>query len=267
MERLSPDEVFALVVFILLTLMTWGRMLLCALQLHARLTGWMVRFQALLLLPTVLALLHVFLRRYADAGVRDSTLYLTFYLAFGAAWTGVCASVFSMLGLSLRDDVLERANPAARLAAFSAIFAAAFCFAGSNIGDGPGWWVVLFCAALASGTLVLIWVLIGTFSSIRTRIILERDLTAARRLAGLLLACGVVLGRAAAGDWTTAGAAFTDFVQAARPAGVLLVIALLAEHLLPRATGRSDGFPGTGWPVMALYLGLGAYAVHGLGPW
>jgi hypothetical protein len=58
------------------------------------------------------------------------------------------------------------------------------------------------------------------------------------------------LGRAAAGDWTTAGAAFTDFVQAARPAGVLLVLALLAEHLLPRATGRSDGFPGTGWPVM-----------------
>ena len=71
------------------------------------------------------------------------------------------------------------------------------CFAGGNVGDGPGWWVVVFCAALSTGALFLLWGALQAATDLADSIVIERDGASAVRLAGFLVACGLVLGRSA----------------------------------------------------------------------
>src|SRR5438093_4810807 len=106
------------------------------------------------------AVLFLVLKTVSAHDVRDDLRYLGFYLLLGAAWLGAATKGFPFAGLSERDDVVERGNGAAAVAVAGALVAVTLCFAGGNIGDGPGWWVVVFAAALATGTLAVPWPLL-----------------------------------------------------------------------------------------------------------
>lgn len=218
--------------------------------------------------PLCLAALYLVLRHAASADVRDSGVYLFFYMAMGAAWLGVGHRLLDCVDLRLRDDALERANPAAGWAVLGGQLGLTLCFAGANIGDGPGWWVVVFCGGLASVTLLLLWVLLDLLTRIGHHLTVARDTASGLRAFALLAGGGLILGRAAAGDWQGAGAATADFLRVGAPAWGLFAVGALCQGLL-RPTVAFPRLPwwAAGLPPALLLLGLAATAVHLAGPW
>ena len=107
--------------------------------------------------------------------MRDDPLYFVFYLLMGAAWVGGGARILSFFGLCARDDVIERGNRAAAAAIAGALLGITLCFAGGNIGDGPGWWVVVFCAVLSTGVLLLFWSILDRATGMADTITIDHD--------------------------------------------------------------------------------------------
>jgi hypothetical protein len=176
------------------------------------------------------ALLFIVLRTWSAHDVRDDAGYLFFYEVLGAAWVGLAATAFSRLGISPRDDVAERHIAAVVPAVGGALLGATLCYAGSNVGDGPGWWCVAFTALLATAAFFALWHAIERFGRVSESVVVERDLASGLRLGGCLTALGLVLGRAAAGDWTGPADAAADFVRLGWPALVLAAGAVVAER-------------------------------------
>ena len=159
----------------------------------------------------------------ASADVRTNPFYIAFYLTMGVA-----ASLFTLLALKLvgvdRADVHERGNSAAPTLEFCALIAGGLAFAGANIGDGPGYWVVVICTAFSMGTLFALALVHIAMSRTIYRILVDRERGTAFRFGCLLIGCGLVLGRSVAGDWTGYAAATGDFLRLGWPA-VLYVVA------------------------------------------
>lgn len=165
--------------------------------------------------------LFAILKLWSSFDVRDSPLYMSFYLLMGAAWVGAAMRTLPWLGVSARDDVLERGNRAALWPVLGALLGATLAFAGGNIGDGPGWWVVVFCGLLSTGGLFgLLW-LVDRLAAVVDAVTVDRDPASGVRLGAFLAAAGLVLGRAVAGDWHSAGEAVSDFVARGWPAAAL----------------------------------------------
>lgn len=194
------------------------------------------------------------LATYASHDVRDSTVYLLFYTAMGAAWLGAAMKFTGLFGLSLRDDWLERHNAAAGIAGTGVLLGAAAAFAGANIGDGPGWWVVCFCAALSTVALGAAWWLYAKLSDAMERITVDRDRGAGWRLAGFLVAAGIICGRSVAGNWQDAGATLHDFINVVWPLLPYAIIAGGVEGRLADATSPN-----------AASVKFGTLAVHAAG--
>jgi uncharacterized membrane protein YjfL (UPF0719 family) len=153
-------------------------------------------------------------------------------------WTGFFLPAVRVCGLDVRQDVVERDNSAARTAAGGALIGMTLCFAGANLGEGPGWPVVVFCALLATGGWFLLWILLETLARTHEKITVERDPSAAMRLGALLIALGAILGRAVAGDWASAPATMHDFMIVGSPALLLVTGAVVIERALP--SGEAD---------------------------
>jgi len=174
------------------------------------------------------------LGQWASFDVRDDVGYLTMYSAAGVAWVAAVAQALHHTRLSWIDDVLERDNPAAGVAAVGLLIGATACYVGGNVGDGPGWWVVLF----ASGTGTLLWLLalevLQRATDVFEKVTLDLDLGAGLRLAGFAAATGIVAGRGAAGDWYSFERMVVEF-QVAWPVLPLLVAGAAVERLLGRA--------------------------------
>jgi len=222
----------------------------------------------LVAVPVVcLALIYAILARWAASDVRDSTTYMAFYLLLGLAWLGLCARLMHLGGISPRDDVVERRNPAAAWAVAGGLLAVALCYAGGNIGDGPGWWVVVFAAGLATAALGLIGGFVAAAGRLAERITVERELAAGVRYGCLLVACGLILGRAVAGDWVSAAATVTDFAVVARPVFALAAIEVVLGRALPITGGSVFAAVAVGLlPGCGYLFAAGAYvAQQGLG--
>jgi uncharacterized membrane protein YjfL (UPF0719 family) len=216
----------------------------------------------------LLYLLYLVLRRLSASDVRADPIYLFFYLLMGAAWVGIGARALSFFGLGARDDVIERGNRAAATAIAGAILGITLCFAGGNIGDGPGWWVVVFCAILSTGTLLLLWTFLDRLAGIADAVTVDRDPASGVRAAGFFLGAGLILGRAVAGDWEGGGPALFDFVLNGWPVAVLLGLAALLERLLrPSPEALEPPALSHGALPALLYLGLGVAAVQMAGSW
>jgi hypothetical protein len=129
--------------------------------------------------------------------------------------------------------VLERRNGAAAWAIAGAFVALTLCFAGGNIGNGPGWWVVVFAAGLSTMSFFGLWFAFEALARPSRAITLDRDLAAGLRLAGLLIAMGIILGRGVAGDWVSVSATIRDFAIHAWPALPLVALAVIVERLMP----------------------------------
>jgi uncharacterized membrane protein YjfL (UPF0719 family) len=214
------------------------------------------------------AFLFVLLKLFSAEDVRDDPDYLAFYMLLGAAWLIAGQTPLPLLGLSFRDDVLERGNRAASYAIAGAFFGITLCYAGGNAGNGPGWWVVVFSAALSTAALLLLWTAFASLTALADRIAIDRDEAAGLRAVGFFVGCGLVLGRAVAGDWISASATLTDFVSLAWPAGLLTMGAAAMERAVRPAAerGPAPAFSCGLLPGLVL-AGAGAIAVVLLGPW
>ena len=202
------------------------------------------------------------LRTSASFDVRDNELYLFMYVVLGLAWLRLVEPFFPYLGLSARDDVIERRNRAATPAFAGALIGVACCYAGGNVGDGPGWWVVVLSAALATATLVVVWMAFAQLTQVSDTIVIDRDPAAGWRLAGLLIASGVLLGRSVAGDWTSAQEMVADWVGWLPIVAAVLVAAILLERVArPRADRPLAPMFALGLLPAALEVGAAAAVV------
>lgn len=206
------------------------------------------------------------IRRAGSLDVRASFVYLWLYQALGLAWVRLSAALMPFMGISPRDDVIERQNRAAIPAVGGALIAISFCYAGGNIGNGPGWWVVVFCAALATAGLTGAWILVDRLTTITDAVTIDRDPAAGVRLGGLLIACGVVLGRAVAGDWHSVHLTVGDFLFSAWGVLPIIGVAILIERVARPTSARPHApFVLLGTLPFLLYLTLAAAFVWWLG--
>jgi hypothetical protein len=214
-------------------------------------------------------LLLIILRLYAAEDVRQAGEYLLMYSAMGAGWVGILALYFfPYFGFHYLDDAVERANPAATAAICGALIGFTFAFAGGNIGDGPGWWVVVFSSGLATVTLAASWALLARLAAMHEEITVDRDMATGLRLGGFLVAGGMICGRAAAGNWVSATATFHDFWRVGWIMVPLLVLTWVFDY------GGSPNAERPKPPVLLfgvlpalLSIGLAAVTIQLLGSW
>ena len=263
---MSGDEVATLILSAIVALVSWAAFYIgptFVIHVGRRPAG-----SRLMRLAPILAaaLLWVVLRNASSLDVRDDPRYLTFYLVLGAAWVGVWIRCLAITGISMRDDVVERSNGSASIAITGAMLGITLCYAGGNIGNGPGWWVVVFSAGLACVALFAAWMVLEAVSAVSDTVTVERDPSGGLRLAGFLVACGLILGRSVAGDWVSAEATVRDFALAAWPVVLLVVVAAIVERLARPTTAspRPALVPYGIFPAL-LYIGAAAYQVMRLG--
>ena len=263
---MSDDEVGVLVISIIVTIVSWGAWYIA--PAFVRRVG-PAPWGSVLLQVTPLAagaMLWLVLRTASSHDVRDDPTYLFMYLVLGAAWVGVWIRLLALTGISKRDDVVERSNSSAALAVAGAMFGITLCYAGGNIGDGPGWWVVVFSAGLATVAFFAVWMVLETVTGVSDTVTVDRDPSGGLRLAGFLVACGLILGRGAAGDWVSAEATVRDFALTAWPVIVLVVVAASVERLArPTPASPRPALVTYGIFPALLYIAGAAYQVMRVG--
>jgi len=159
-----------------------------------------------------LAIIFFTLRGLASFDVVEDPIYIIFYILMGFA-----AIYFGELAMSLLfdiswiDDVLNLGNSAALFAVCGGFLGITLIYSGSNIGDGPGWWCVVFAGGLGIAAWILLGLIINIFTGIFERITIGRDISCGIRTGGYFLASGIILARASAGDWTSYSMTVKEF--------------------------------------------------------
>ena len=205
------------------------------------------------------AVILVVLNTWASHDVVDAPVYQFMYVVVGLAWLRLAHAAFPYLGISPRDDAVERGNLAAAWVSAGAMVAVAVCYAGANVGNGPGWWVVLFSAALATGTLLVLWAIVALLTPVIETVIVDRDPAAAIRLTAFLISSGVIAGRGVAGDWESAAATVRDFLVVAPAVATIVVLAIVLERFASAKAARPQA-PIVVWGLVPAAL-YGAVAV------
>jgi uncharacterized membrane protein YjfL (UPF0719 family) len=215
-----------------------------------------------------LALVSVSLHQWGAAEIRANPGEVLFLTLVGAVWLMFAIHLFSWLGLSFRDDVVERRNVAALVALCGATTAVAMVYAGGSIGEGPSYWDNFFSAGLGTIGWFILWILLEIGAKVSVSIVEERDLASGLRVGGFLVAIGLVLGRAVAGDWVSEAATLRDFAHDGWPAAALCAIALPIEKLA--RPNRQRPFPpciSFGLLPAFCYLMLASVWLWFLGAW
>jgi len=192
-------------------------------------------------------------------------LFLTFA---GGFWLIGAIHLFPWLGLSWEADVVERKNGAACAALSGAMLAVTLVYAGGNLGEGPTHWENFFSAGVGTAGLLVLWLLLELGAKVSVSITEERDLASGVRMGGFLVAIGLILGRAVAGDWVSEEATIRDFVRDGWPALALCALALPVERLARPSRGRP--FPAVkafGLFPAVIYLALASGWLWYLGAW
>jgi hypothetical protein len=191
--------------------------------------------------------------------VRHDPTYIAFYLFVSSAWLGGTTLFFPFLGVSARDDVLERGHRAALAPVCGALLGAAFSFAGANIGDGPGAEAVLFSGLLSSGAFFAFWFAAERLTLISEVITIERNVGAGMRLGGFLVGLGLLSGWAVAGDWESWFATVRDLIYSLCPGlvlcGMMVAIELFLKNRKPRPAPGIDASIGIAVVYIALACG------------
>lgn len=200
--------------------------------------------------------------------VRGHYEEVSFLTAIGAFWLVLAHALYPWFGLSVRDDALERNNPAALIALSCALLSTAFTFAAGNLGEGPSYWENIFSAGLATAGLFVLWIALELGSRVSVSIAEERDLASGLRFGGLLLAWGLIFGRAATGNWHSCAQTTNDFLRDGWIAIILFLIALLLEWFL--RPSRIRPFPSRlvcgVIPALIYFAAAMAWVLH-LGRW
>jgi hypothetical protein len=133
--------------------------------------------------------------------VKQAAEYDFLFVAGGAAWLGATTLGLPLADVCPRDDAIESRNPAGVISLCGAWIGVTLCYAGGNIGEGPTIWTTFVPAAAATAALLFLWLLLAVATGVSENIAIDRDAASALRLAGFLIAAGLVLGRAVAGDF------------------------------------------------------------------
>lgn len=205
----------------------WANRAVCVSHFASR-TRLFYRLSLALALAALVILFVV--RFWSDAVVRSTLAYQFMYFALGMAWLKAAEFLFAWGGLSVRDDVVERGNAAAGIALGGALIGCACAYAGANVGDGPGWWVVIVSAALGTAGLAAAWGWVARITGVIDTITIDRDPAAGVRFGGLLIASGAIAGRAVAGDWHGVVGLVHDFFVVAPAILPLLGLAIVFER-------------------------------------
>ena len=205
------------------------------------------------------------LKALASFDVVGAGQYQFMYGVLGLAWLRVGERFFAFAGLSVRDDLVERRNTAAIPAMVGAFAGLTCCYAGGNIGDGPGWWVVVFSAGLASAIVFVAWLMLAQFSPVMDAITIDRDPAAGVRLGVFLAAAGLLLGRAVAGDWYSVADTIGDAASVVPALGVMLVAAVIVERVThPTGERPRSPFLSYGLVPAAVYAAIAIAALSAM---
>jgi hypothetical protein len=183
------------------------------------------------LLPVVSFFIIIYtLKVLASFDVVNDLLYIIFYVLLGYAWAFLgMKAVFIFFDISWIDDVLNLNNKAALYAVSGAFIGLVTIYSGTNIGDGPGWWCVIFAGGLGLISWVLLARLINSFAQVFERITTDRDIYCGVRFGAYLLASGIILARASAGDWTSFYSTIIEFLVG-WPVLPLTALAIIIER-------------------------------------
>jgi len=171
---------------------------------------------------------------WSASDIRPDSGELAFYLVSSLAAIAASQALFAFLGVSLRDDVIERRNRGALFAFAGLTIGASCCIAGANVGNGPGAEVVLLCVVVSIGTLLLLWSLLAGLADAAEAITVERDRGAGWRAGGFLAGSGAVCGAAVAGDWVSFEATLQDFARFTWPLFAVAILLAFCERKLNR---------------------------------
>ena len=186
--------------------------------------------------PLLLGALLYVLQHWADPKYVVGQLdYILLFLAGGATWLWIAAGISALIGVSARDDAIERGNAAAAITLCGALGGAMAIYAWCNVGAGPTIWTTIWPAAVATIAWAVLWAVIEAATHVSDAIAIDRDPASALRLAGGLIAMALVLGRGMAGDWTSWDSTFREFVRIGWIA-LPLAVAIIVLHYLLRPT-------------------------------
>ena len=206
------------------------------------------------------------LRQWASFDVVDAPYYIVGYMALGIVWITLASVLLARFtDIRLQQDVRERNNFAAAVALGGMLLGNAIAYAGGNIGDGPGWWVVIFSALLSTFTVYAAVCVIALTSDGEERITIDHDVGAAVRLGAVAVGVGIIAGRAAAGDWVSVPATVRDFVAVAWPAVLFVAAAIVHERMTPPAYA-GDGILRSAI-FATLFIGTASAYVTAYGNW
>jgi len=190
-------------------------------------------------LPVIfLLIMFVILNTQASFDVVDSAIYQIFYIVLGYALVSLglyWVSVF--FGLIWPDDAVHLNNKAALLVTIGIFFALTAIYVGSNIGDGPGWWCVLFSGSLGFSAWFILGFMVHSYANIFERITVERDLACGLRFSLYLILSGIILGYACSGNWQSFAMTVKEF-NVGWPVLPLAAIFILIEFFYKQKTNR-----------------------------
>ncbi len=121
--------------FVVILLISWKSHFFPSGSLHSRRGEAAVSCAVMAVCACGIALV---LLRWSANDVRDDSGELIFYFVFSLMWVLVAQMLFEFLGVSLRDDGVERRNRGALFVIGGATIGVSCCVAGSNVGNGPG---------------------------------------------------------------------------------------------------------------------------------
>lgn len=208
-----------------------------------------------------LVFIVIVLLTQSSPDVRSNAEWIAGYTIGGAVWLQLGLLLLSLLGVAARDDVFERQNSAAAWVVYGVMIGTTFCYAGSNIGSGPGPEVVLFCAVLSTAFLFAFWFVLERAFQLADRITIERDESTGIRVCGWIASLGLIFGGAVAGDWVSVEGTIRDFFRYAWVAPLFLFAAMVIEVLFKRSKASGISHPSTSAILAFIYFAAAAVYV------
>jgi uncharacterized membrane protein YjfL (UPF0719 family) len=195
---------------------------------------------ALACLPLVaLVPTYVVLQRWADPRVVGHLDYTILFMLGGGMWILGASRFLDVLGISIRDDAIERDNLAALLAVWGILSGVGIVYALSNIGTGATIWTTLLPGLVATFALLLMSLLAELIGgSVADAITIDRDVASGLRSGGAALGCSIILGHAAAGDWTSWNQTWSDLANHGWPAALIAIAAGVLQRMLGPSAHR-----------------------------
>lgn len=218
----------------------------------------------LCLLPVVLAAFTSFvLYRWSDPQVAGHVDYMLLFIAGNLAWMTLVWAFMPLMGINLRQDAIDRNNPAAVAAACGAVCGASIIYALANVGGGPTIWTSIAPAFAGTAAWAVIWRMMEFLGGdVAEAVTIDRDSASGLRLGGALLGCGIIVGRAAGGSWISWDQTWADMVRFGWPAMGLGVIAgLIHRACRPTSANPTPDVITGGWVYAGGFVAVAVIVV------